>query len=75
MKKHRHTKGCRKLGQRLRKLREAREWTLQEAADAIRISKSHMWELEAGKNTNPTIGLMMSIAKQFDTSIDALVRP
>lgn len=73
--KHRHTKGCRKLGKRLHALRKSREWSLQEAADAIGISKSHMWELENGTNTNPTIGLMMSIARQFDTSIDALVRP
>jgi len=73
--KHKHTKGSRKLAKRLRALRKAREWTLQEAADAIGISKSHMWDLETGNNKNPTIGLMMSISKQFDMSIDALVRP
>lgn len=72
--KHRHTKGSRKLGRRLRAHRKSRELTLQEAADAIGISKSHLWELESGRNPNPTIGVMISIAKQFGVSIDSLVR-
>lgn len=72
--KHRHVNGSRKLGKRLRAHRKARELTLQEAADAVGISKSHMWELETGRNSNPTIGVMMAIAKQFEVSIDSLVR-
>ncbi len=75
MRKHRHTKGCRKLGKRLRHLRKAREWTLQEAADAIGVSKSHVHDMENGRNTNPTIGLVIAIARTFHISIDSLVRP
>ena len=73
--KHRNSKGCRKLGRRLRLLRESREETLQEVATACRCTKSHVWELEQGRNPNPTIGLVMALSKHFDTSIDYLVRP
>lgn len=73
--KHRNAKGCAKLGKRLRAHRKSREETLQDVADAVKASKSHIWELETGRNTNPTIGLMMALAKHFRASIDSLVRP
>jgi len=75
MAKHSHTMGSRKLGKRLRKWRESREETLQHVADGARLSKSHVWELEQGRNTNPTIGVVMALAKHFGASIDALVKP
>ena len=75
MSKHNHTAGCRKLGARLRRLRKAREWTLQQTADAIGSSKSHVYEMETGRNTNPTIGTVIALARTFQTSIDALVKP
>lgn len=74
MAKHSNTTGSRKLGKRLRKWRESREETLQEVADAIGCSKSSVWEIEQGRNPNPTIGTVMAFAKHFGASIDALVK-
>ena len=73
--KHRNAKGCARLGKRLRAHRKSREESLQDVADAVKSSKSHIWNLESGREPNPTIGLLMAIAKHFNTSVDALVRP
>jgi transcriptional regulator with XRE-family HTH domain len=35
--------------ERLRRLREARGLSLQQFADAVGLSKSHLWEIEQGR--------------------------
>ncbi len=37
--------------------------SLQEVADRAGITKSHMWELEAGRSVNPTVRTVHGLAK------------
>ena len=61
------------LGTRLRALRVKKAESLQEVANAIDASKAHVWELETGRSTNPSIDLLRRLAKHFEVSIAQLV--
>ena len=61
------------LGSRLRALRIKKGNSLQKVADAVEASKAHVWELEAGRSTNPSIDLLTRLAKYFEVSIANLV--
>lgn len=61
------------LGVRLKNLRQEQKKSLQELADAIGISKAHLWELEAGKSKNPSAELLKSLSDYFKVSISYLV--
>jgi transcriptional regulator with XRE-family HTH domain len=39
----------------IKKAREKKGLSLQQAADAAGMSKPHLWELENGKSENPTM--------------------
>lgn len=61
------------LGARLKSLRTGKGESLQKAADAIGISKPHLWELETEKSTNPSLELLSSLAKHYGTTVAYLV--
>lgn len=61
------------LGQRLTKLRLAHDLSLQQVADAVGVSKAHIWELEKGRSSNPSIFLMKNLAAHFGVTLDDLV--
>ena len=61
------------LAVRLRKLRTASRESLQDVADAISVSKTHIWELEKGKSTNPSADLLEKLANHFKVTIAHLV--
>lgn len=61
------------LAMRLQKLRMATQQSLQDVADAIGASKAHVWELEKGTATNPSIELVRKLAGHFEVSIASLV--
>lgn len=61
------------LGARLKELRVKRGQSLQQLADAIGVSKAHIWELETGKSANPSMDLLSNLAAHFETSVSALV--
>lgn len=61
------------LAARLKNLRLKNGVSLQAAADAIGISKAHLWELEMGKSTNPSVDLLVKLANYFKVSIASLV--
>lgn len=46
--------------------------SLQAVADRAGISKSHMWELEQGRATNPTIATAVAVARALGVSLDYL---
>lgn len=50
------------LGTRIKLLRELRDMTLQQVADASGLTKSHIWELEQGRATNPTVNAVWGIS-------------
>ena len=61
------------IGERLFNLRQKSGQSLQAVADAIGISKAHVWELEKGRSKNPSFDLVQKLAKHFGVSIDTLV--
>lgn len=61
------------IGERLFNLRQKSGESLQQVAEAIGISKAHVWELEKGRSKNPSFELVRKLAKHFGVSIDELI--
>lgn len=61
------------LAFRLNELRVNKRKSLQEVADALSSSKTHIWELEKGRSTNPSLELLTNISTYFKVSICYLV--
>jgi len=56
-------------------IKEAREdagMSLAEAAEAIGCTKSYLWDMEQGRATNPTITILVGLAKALDLYLDDL---
>ncbi|MGH1462888.1 MAG: helix-turn-helix domain-containing protein [Neptuniibacter sp.] len=60
------------LAVRLRELRADKEASLQTVADAIGVSKPHVWELEKGKTKNPSLDLLKKLADYYEVTLDYL---
>jgi transcriptional regulator with XRE-family HTH domain len=58
---------------KLKDLRMRSGKSLQELADAIGISKAHVWDLETGKSKNPSIDLLKKLSDYFKVSVATLV--
>lgn len=54
-------------------LRKALGMTLQQVADRGELAKSYVWEMENGKNTNPSISTLVSLCKALGCSLDQIV--
>lgn len=61
------------LATRLNQLRIKKGASLQDVADRIGASKTHVWELEKGKSENPSLEMLTKLADYFGTSIGALI--
>lgn len=61
-----------KLGTALRRLRIAKDMSLQDVADRAAMTKAHVWELECGSGNNPTIRTLCCLAVALDGDIAAL---
>lgn len=61
------------IGERLHALRAKTGESLQAVADAIGVSKAHVWELEKGRSRNPSFDLVRKLAAHFGVPIDVLV--
>ncbi len=61
------------LGARLTDLRLKKSESLQQVADAVGVSKAHIWELEKGRTDNPSMALVTRLADHFGVSIASLV--
>jgi transcriptional regulator with XRE-family HTH domain len=61
------------LAQRLKELRLKKGDSLQGLADAVEVSKAHVWELETGKSKNPSIDLLTKLAKHFGLPLAHLI--
>ena len=57
------------LGQHIRAYRKANRWTLSAFAAEHALSKSYLWELENGTLTNPTLEVMVKVAKATGTTL------
>lgn len=61
------------LGRRLFELREKKGVVLQDVADAVEVSKAHIWELEKERKTNPSMALVTRLADYYRVSVSYLV--
>ncbi len=61
------------LGSKLYDLRTQKDKSLQQVADSIGITKTHIWELEKGKSANPSAELLKKIADFYRVTIDYLM--
>jgi transcriptional regulator with XRE-family HTH domain len=50
----------------VRAAREARGWSLQELAEQAGTTKSHVWKVEAKGAGNPTLALVVGLARAFE---------
>jgi len=62
------------LGERIRRLREERELTLEGLATRVRSSKSYMWELENKDVARPSAEKLQSIAEALQTTVEFLLQ-
>lgn len=61
------------IGTRIKELRTRRRESLQDVADSIQASKTHIWDLERGASRNPSLELVTKLARHFGVSIAYLV--
>ena len=60
------------LKEHLFSLRQKSGQSLQAVADAVGLSKAHVWELEKGLSKNPSFELVRKLATHYGVSIDVL---
>ena len=57
------------LAAKLRDLRLKRAESLQQVADAVGVSKAHIWELELARSANPGLDLLKKLADHFRVTV------
>jgi transcriptional regulator with XRE-family HTH domain len=61
------------LGERLRRLRKEKEWTMEQLAEAAGVSKSYIWELENRPAQRPSADKLNGIAKALGVAVQDLM--
>lgn len=61
------------FAERLNQLRLKRGLSLQDVADAVGLSKAHVWNLEKGASGNPSIEVVLKLAQLFRVSVADLI--
>jgi transcriptional regulator with XRE-family HTH domain len=61
------------LAAKLKQLRLRDRQSLQDVADAVGASKTHIWDLETGRSNNPSVELLTKLANHFHVRIADLV--
>lgn len=54
-------------------LRKRRGLSLDEAGQRAGITKSHMWEFEQGRAVNPTLRMLLGLARAYGVSLEHIV--
>ena len=62
-----------RLSDMLRQAREARGWTLQEAAEMLGSSKAHLHSMENGTAANPTLRTLAAVVVVYGLRPEALI--
>lgn len=60
------------LGARLTELRLRKGASLQDVADAVEVSKTHIWALEKGGTKNPSLDLLKKLSEYFNVTVEYL---
>ena len=61
------------FGAHIAELRRERKESLQQVADKVGVTKTHIWELERGRTKNPSLTVIQGLADHFGVSIASLV--
>jgi len=61
------------LADRLYDLRQNAKVSLQTVADAVGVSKAHIWELEKGRTSNPSFDLVRKLAAYYAVTPEILI--
>lgn len=61
-----------KFGEFIRQNREALGYSLQELADKAGCTKSHLWALESGDTSNPTVSMVNGLARGLGVPVMAV---
>ncbi|MFS0736633.1 helix-turn-helix transcriptional regulator [Sphingomonas sp. 1P06PA] len=61
------------FARKLHDLRIAKRLSLQDVANAVGISKAHVWNLEKGITGNPSMDLVVKLAELFRVRVADLV--
>jgi len=61
------------FGEKLNRLRVRDKLSLQDVANAVGISKAHVWNLEKGQSDNPSLELLVKLAELFRVRVADLV--
>lgn len=60
------------LGAKLTELRLRKGESLQQVADAVEVSKTHIWGMEKGTTQNPSLDLLKKLAEHFNVTLEYL---
>lgn len=60
------------LGAKLAELRLRKGESLQDVANVVGVSKTHIWQLEKGNSDNPSLELLKKLAEHFDVPLSYL---
>jgi len=61
------------FGARIAELRREANESLQQVAEAVGVTKTHIWELERGRTSNPSLAVIRGLADHFGVSVASLV--
>ncbi len=62
-----------RLGEKLRALRQQHKLSLKQLGDRLEVSKTYVWEMEKGEKI-PNIAMLIKISDVFGVSSDKLIR-
>lgn len=57
------------FAEKLKQLRSKTRESLQDVADAIGVSKAHIWEMETGRSQNPSLEILQKLSGHFKVTI------
>ncbi|MDN3019264.1 helix-turn-helix transcriptional regulator [Paenibacillus sp. BSR1-1] len=61
------------IGERIKKLREEKRFSITELAELANVSKSYLSYIERNLNKNPSIHFLMKLARPLDVSLEFLL--
>jgi transcriptional regulator with XRE-family HTH domain len=61
------------LADRIKTFRMKKRMSLQDVADAVGVSKAHIWDLETARSKNPSIELLKKLANCFGVGVADLI--
>jgi XRE family aerobic/anaerobic benzoate catabolism transcriptional regulator len=62
------------MGRRVKRLREAREWSQPDLAKRAKVSQAYIAELEHGTKRNPSVRVAVRLAKALGVPVTALLK-